>query len=356
MSQADVVTVRAGPAGNGCALRLAGLGHRVVVLESREHIGDKLCTGIVGKACLEWFKHARPTVFRELGAANFVLPSGKMKYIDMERPYAYMIDRVEFVQSLADAAQQAGAEYPANRRVAKIDIDKKRVKVETTTADDKEEVYSGNVLVLASGFGSRFTQSSGLGRISSFTFGAQAEVKTNGVMDAEVYIGRHITPGFFGWLVPTFDGRALVGLMAHKEPRAKLHELISALRSRGKVLEVTKGPSKWGIPLSSLPRTYGERVLAVGDAAGHVKPTTGGGIYYSLICAELAADVIHQALMQEDFSRKQLSSFEELWKARIGKELMLGSYARRLYEVLNDRQIEYLFNIITSNGIHKEII
>jgi len=120
LSQADVVIVGAGPAGNGCALRLAGLGHRVVVLESKEHIGDKLCTGIVGKACLEWFDSARPTIFRELGAANFVLPSGKMTYIDMERPYAYVIDRVEFVRSLAYAAQQAGAEYPPNRRVTQI--------------------------------------------------------------------------------------------------------------------------------------------------------------------------------------------------------------------------------------------
>ena len=43
------------------------------------------------------------------------------------------------------------------------------------------------------------------------------------------------------------------------------------------------------IPLVPLCRTFGERVLVIGDAAGLTKPTTGGGIYYSLLSAELAA-------------------------------------------------------------------
>jgi len=114
----DVVIVGAGPAGNGAAGTLAGLGHRVVVVESRDRIGDKLCTGIVGTDCLKRYGTADATVFREVGAATFVLPSGKTVRIDMGRPYAHVIDRVDFVASLAREAQEAGAEYPPNRKVA----------------------------------------------------------------------------------------------------------------------------------------------------------------------------------------------------------------------------------------------
>ena len=45
------------------------------------------------------------------------------------------------------------------------------------------------------------------------------------------------------------------------------------------------------LPLGAVGRTYGDRMLAIGDAAGLVKPTTGGGIHYSIVSAALAADV-----------------------------------------------------------------
>ncbi|GAI10492.1 unnamed protein product, partial [marine sediment metagenome] len=40
----------------------------------------------------------------------------------------------------------------------------------------------------------------------------------------------------------------------------------------------------------------------VGDAAGQVKPTTGGGIYYGLLCADIAANNLHRALENDDLS------------------------------------------------------
>ncbi len=45
----DVIIIGAGPAGNNAARRLAQFGHSVTVIERGERIGDKLCTGIVGR-------------------------------------------------------------------------------------------------------------------------------------------------------------------------------------------------------------------------------------------------------------------------------------------------------------------
>ena len=50
------------------------------------------------------------------------------------------------------------------------------------------------------------------------------------------------------------------------------------------------------LPLGAVGRTYGDRMLVIGDAAGLVKPTTGGGIHYSILSAALAADVAIEAL------------------------------------------------------------
>ena len=51
----DVLIVGAGPAGNIAALELAGRGFSVAVLDYRERVGDKLCTGVIGVECAERF-------------------------------------------------------------------------------------------------------------------------------------------------------------------------------------------------------------------------------------------------------------------------------------------------------------
>ena len=94
----------------------------------------------------------------------------------------------------------------------------------------------------------------------------------------------------------------------------------------------------------------------VGTAAGQVKPTTGGGIYYGLLCADIAANNLHRALESDDLSAKGLASYEREWKRKLGWELKIGYWARKFYEHLSDRQIERLFNIIKSHGIDKALL
>ncbi len=73
-------------------------------------------------------------------------------------------------------------------------------------------------------------------------------------------------------------------------------------------------------------------------------------------CAELAAETLHKALALEDLSARRLRAYETLWKKRLGRELRVGFYARRMYEALGDRQVEYLMNTIAHNGIHRDIV
>ena len=108
--------------------------------------------------------------------------------------------------------------------------------------------------------------------------------------------------------------------------------------------------------MKPLPRTYGERVMVVGDAAGQVKPTTGGGIYYGLLCADVAANTLHQALESNDLSARSLADYERKWRRKLGRELKIGYWARKSYERLSDQQIDRLFDIIKSNGIDEALL
>ena len=105
-----------------------------------------------------------------------------------------------------------------------------------------------------------------------------------------------------------------------------------------------------------IQRSFARRVMAVGDAAGLAKPTSGGGIYYALLSGEMAAKVAHEALVDGDFSAKRLGRYERGWKFVIGKELRIGYYTRMIYESLGDRQIERLLKTFLSADVQHELI
>jgi len=105
------------------------------------------------------------------------------------------------------------------------------------------------------------------------------------------------------------------------------------------------------LPLAPVTRTYGDRVLAVGDAAGLVKATTGGGIYYSLISARLASNVLAGALRTDRLHARALRGYETAWRARLGAELKAQLRLRRLAQRLSDPDIEALFELAHTDGI-----
>jgi flavin-dependent dehydrogenase len=88
--------------------------------------------------------------------------------------------------------------------------------------------------------------------------------------------------------------------------------------------------------------------------AGQVKPTTGGGIYYALRCADIAGDVLGAALATGDLSAGSLKPYEERWKGMLGRELRIGYVARRIYEQLGARELDSLLLLTASNGLLKE--
>src|SRR4029077_241084 len=105
------------------------------------------------------------------------------------------------------------------------------------------------------------------------------------------------------------------------------------------------------LPLGPVPRTYGPRLLAVGDAAGLVKPTTGGGIYYSLISGQFAAETLDQALQADDLRESRLREYETRWRERLGAEIRIGLAFRMLASRFNDRAIDSLIELARIDGI-----
>jgi flavin-dependent dehydrogenase len=228
----------------------------------------------------------------------------------------------------------------------------------TVDVDGYEGVnrFESRVAVIATGFSSRLSEELGLGRVGDFVLGVQATVPTAQVSEVEVYFGREIAPAFFAWLVPVSSGVALAGLLSRRNPGLYLRRFLDFLAANGKVTSADVELRYGGIRLRPLAKTYGDRVVVVGTAAGQVKPTTGGGVYYGLLCADIAADNLHTALRSGDLSARSLASYERSWKRTLGWELRVGYWARKLFEHLQDSQVDQLFDIIRSNGIMETLL
>jgi digeranylgeranylglycerophospholipid reductase len=356
MNLYDVAVIGGGPVGSRVASRLAGAGHRVVVLEQKERPGEGVCcTGIVSQECTRTFAIEDTLILREVASATLFSPSGKALHLERPDTRGCILDRPAFDNALARRAQDQGAEYLFSSRANNLEVGSDRAKIETLRQGERT-CFEARAVVIASGFNSRLVEELKLGGISHFFAGAQAEVEAAPLNEMEVYFGEEIAPGFFAWLVPSSLSRARVGLLARHRPGHYLKKLISSLAVQGKIASAEAELSYGRVPVKPLARTYFERLLVVGTAAGQVKPTTGGGIYYGLLCADIAADTLKQALASNDLSAGGLAGYERAWQKKLGGELKKGYRVRKFYERLNDPQIDKLFDTIDAEGMAEVLL
>lgn len=350
----DVIVVGAGPIGSFIASRLAELGYRVIVLEQKEGVGENVCcTGIISVECFSTF-NLEATILREASSAKFFAPGGGFIRLHRDEPQAYIVDRASLDKSLRERAQRHDASYLFSASVVSVTVETDCVSV-TVDYHGKQRIFTAQAVVLACGFGSRLPEKIGLGKITDFVSGAQAGVDTIDLDEVELYFDQNLFPGFFGWLVPTNHDKGLAGLLVPNDPALYLRNFLHHLRTQGRIAS-TEAAMKFGtIPLGTLARTYSDRMIVVGDAAGQVKPTTGGGIYYGLLCADIAVDCLHQAFLANDFSAARLAIYDKRWRAKLDHELQIGYRVRRLYKKLGNRHIDKLIAAARDNGIPRLI-
>lgn len=349
----DVVVIGAGPAGLMAAQGLAESGHDVVVLEEHEGVGVPVhCTGLVGIEAFEELGLPRSTILTTTHAARFVAADGTSVLVDAARVGAAIVDRALFDQALAASSRAAGAELRAGARVRTITVAHDRVVV---TGDSAAARLEARVCVLACGASYRFNRALGLGVPKRFVQSAQLEVPFDGPDQIEVHLGRGVAPAGFAWIVPFRRGALRfnrVGLMCDTGAVTRFARFAAGIQQ-----QYAPAAEPWPdarlkiLPLAPVSRTYGDRIVAVGDAAGLVKPTTGGGIYYSLLSGRLAADVLHPALEANDLRESRLRAYETRWRERLGSEIRIGLAFRTFVSRLNDRSIDALVELARVDGL-----
>jgi flavin-dependent dehydrogenase len=129
-------------------------------------------------------------------------------------------------------AVAAGVEYFHNCKASNFEISKDRICMDYQKGSQLR-ISEAKIVVIACGFNSGlFNKGIDIGKTHNYTVGAQIEVHHRDVEGIEIYTGKHIAPGFFGWLVPLDDKKALVGLMSKYNPNKYLKGFSLLLKSR----------------------------------------------------------------------------------------------------------------------------
>jgi digeranylgeranylglycerophospholipid reductase len=348
----DVVVIGGGPGGLYAATRIARRGFRAHLYEEHPHIGSPVhCTGVLAREAFAEFDLPGDARLNDLRTARFVSPSGHAVEYTTPDVEAVVIDRIAFDRLLGEQAAAAGVRMERERRATSV----------STDADGATVTFEGGAtvraraVVLACGANYVLQRRLGLGLPKAYMQSAQAELPCHEDGDVEVHFGSAIAPGGFAWAVPVRrpDGPYVrVGVMASREAGPFFQRMLERVAPAwGIAVDGAIEPRRRMLPLAPIDRTYTDRVLVVGDAAGLVKATTGGGIYYSLLSAGFAADVLCDALAHGHLEASRLASYETLWMAKCSPEFSAQLQLREAAERMSDDDIDDLFMLARTEGI-----
>jgi digeranylgeranylglycerophospholipid reductase len=354
----DAIAVGCGPAGAVTGRELARRGFKVLILEEHREVGRPVqCAGLVTRRPLEIVK-APDAIQNSLDSAQLISPGGRSITFGGRGERAVVIDRAAFDRAAAAEAIDAGCRLVLGARVTGLEMSpagrySPDGGVEISVAKmPKNSRMKARLVIGTDGVQSTVARLCGLAPPPEILPGFEAELAgvTGPLGTVRILVGRDVAPGFFAWLIPSGDGRGLLGLCCEPgELPARLHferlrknPALAPHIGRASVLRYIAGC----VPVSASPASFADRVLLVGDAAGQVKPISGGGIYTGLKCALLAGQTAAEALEEDDLSRRRLAAYEKKWKGDIGREIGIGRRIRRSYVHVTDAQMDELVRML----------
>jgi geranylgeranyl reductase family protein len=327
--ETDVLVVGAGPGGSAAAYHLARHGIDVTLLERSAFPREKVCgDGITPRGVASLLKMgvdpSEPGFERVLGLRVY----SRTDMIELPWPelrswpdYGLVRTRHDFDAILAARAEKAGARLVERTEAIEPVLTEGWVTgARTRNAEDHDmptTSINARFVIAADGAASRFSKTAGVRRDDSRPLGIAArryyrvDYHPGPWLESwlDLWEGDLQLPGY-GWLFPLADGTTNLG--AGLLNTFKNFKDISAQRLFDAF--ATMLPQEWGFSEETaagktlsgpLPMGFNRTpqavpgMLLIGDAAGAVNPFNGEGIAYAMETGEIAAEVLHEALIRD---------------------------------------------------------
>ncbi len=338
----DVIVMGGGPAGSAVASILAREGRSVVLFEKeqfpRHHIGESLMTETYWTfQRMGFLEKLKQSPFTAKYSVQFANPEGResrpfyfFEANHHESAVTWQVNRAVFDKMMIEHAGEQGATVYQMTAVKQVLFDGDRAcGVEAQMADGSIERFNAQVVVDATG------QSAMLSNkfrwrvrdpklkkavLYSYFKGAHREPDLNG--GATLVLRTERGSGGWFWYIPLEDDITSVGIVADPDYLVKdrgqdlakiFDEEVEKCESCRK--RVARGERVDKI-YSILDYSYrskqcaGDGFILIGDAYGFLDPIYSSGVLLAFKMAELAADAIHDAFNNNDFSGERLGQFQ----------------------------------------------
>lgn len=318
----DFAVVGGGPA--GCIAAREAVKHGDVILFEEHAVQPVHCAGLISASGFKALNIPKGDfVLNELRGARLFSPLGGIVEVTARKAKAYAVDRSLFDRHLLSVALSKGVVYE-NKRVGGISSG-------AVTAGGKR--FSASRAILATGTNYNLQKKMRLNCPKEFLVGAQYEMHVD--CQPDVVELHFVVPDFFAWVIP-LGGRARVGLCTKGNPTPHLESFIRRLARQKRLKSACVLNRSYGIIPVYNPRlrTHYPNINIVGDAAGQVKATTGGGV----VMGGLAA---HHAWSND---------YEILWRQAIASDLSLHLRIHRFVSRLSARNLERLFALTAESS------
>ena len=338
----DVIVIGGGPAGSTVASILAREGRQVVLFEKerfpRHHIGESLMTDTYWTfrrmGLLEKLKQSPFVSKYSVQFANSAGKESRPFYFfeanHHECAVTWQVTRSAFDRMLIEHAADQGATVYQETQIKRVLFDRGRARgVEARMQDGSLQQFQAPVVVDATGQTAMLSNKLGWrvrdpklkkAVLYSYFKGAHREPDLNG--GATLVL--RTPPGSNGWFwyIPLENDITSVGIVAdpdylHKDRGKDLakifYEEIEKCEScRRRVSGATRTDKIYSIIDYSYrsKSCAGDGFMLIGDAYGFLDPIYSSGVLLALKMAELAADSIHDAFNNNDFSAARLGQFQ----------------------------------------------
>ncbi|MGC8669771.1 MAG: NAD(P)/FAD-dependent oxidoreductase [Candidatus Micrarchaeia archaeon] len=337
-----VAIIGAGIIGLTLAKELALKGIDVVVYERKKEVafGAEKASGVLSIKGLQRIGlNYRSAVLNVLDGA--VLYAGKqILNVTAKEHKAYVIDRAKLVLNAYKDAEKAGAEVRLSENLSKKDL----IKISRNSS----------ILVGADGAVSATASTFGFPPISEYILTYKSVYKgahIANIKKVELIFSKDIK-GFFGWTVPYSAETLEVGVGVSSKAGTNSYSTFKnflnnpIIRGHTKYAKIKNGYASL-IPINTRKVTVKGNVALVGDAAGQIKASTGGGIIFGVTCAKILAESISKNAKPEE----ALKDYDKEWRRVLSIDLKLHRFARWYYTSLSLDNLERLFTISKILGI-----
>ncbi len=340
MEASDAAIIGAGPSGLYLARELSRI-MNVVVFEEDKELGLPLhCTGLVNADSLKVLSISPPIInsYRYVRVTDL---EGNSITFDFKRNAVAMLNRPGLENYLAD--ELGSASLALGKRVLDVQGNTVRTKTGETTYD---------LVIIAEGSSISLTKNL-IPWKPTYVYGVQTDAKSyasNALMPRDineivVVFDRRLSNHFFAWIVPRDNHELRIGIADDANTWVKFVEL---LRITG---VEHYNPFGGKVIISGSPdNVVTGSVAVIGDAAGFVKPTTGGGIIMGMLSAKLLAESIYSVVREGLRISDALSVYNMVFRKFIkNKVRALGGASSILHLMVNSSLGEVMHHMNTVN-------